>query len=419
MNASLVGVDHRTAPVAIREKAAIRAEQLQDSMLLLRSHISQGVILSTCNRTEVYAITDDGSHAEEASLNFLKARLHISDAPLPRYMYALRGDVAVEHLFRTASGLDSMIVGEYEVLGQVKQALEVAEKAKMVSFPLRHIFQSAIQTGRRVRRETGISKNAVSVGSVAVDLAIAALGDLENCKMLIIGAGEVGCQVAKAARYRGVSQIIIASRTQERASALTSTLGGIPVRMDSVAEQLKTCNLVVTCADAPHWILDVYRMEVAMGIRPELPLVVIDIAVPRNVDPAVQQIRNVFLYNIDDLTQISERNRTQREGETQKAAEIIAADLAEFTSWWRSLEVRPVVSALMSMSENIRCAQLNKTLKDLRPLSNEERSNLVAMTKSIVTKILQEPINCLKANVNGNSDYAKTVRELFKLEIDK
>ncbi len=419
MHVNLVGINHRTAPVSIRERVAIRVGKLHDSLSLLRGYIPQGIILSTCNRTEVYTTDNDGHHAEEVSLNFLKAHLNTPDADLSQYAYLLKNKEAVEHLFRIACGLDSMIVGEYEILGQVGQALEVAEKARMVNLPLRHIFQSAIRTGRLVREETGISNNALSVSSVAVDLAARVVGDLGNCKILVIGAGEAGRLVAKAARDRGTHQILVASRTQKRASALAAELGGTPMDLNSLAEELNTCNIVVTCADAPHWMLNVRQVETTMNNRPELPMVIIDIAVPRNVEPAVEQINNVFLYNIDDLIQISNQNRRHREGESRKAEEIIAAEVAKFVSWRQAFEVRPTVSALMRKAEGIRRSQLNRTLKKLRSLSDEERYSLEMMTKSIITKILQDPILYLKTNADANGDYAEMISELFQLDREK
>jgi glutamyl-tRNA reductase len=412
-------MNHQTTPIAIREKAAISTEQLYDSLALLRSYIPQGIILSTCNRTEVYTTDSDGGQAQEAGLNFLKARLNVPDAHLLQYVYLSRNEAAVEHLFRVACGLDSMIVGEFEILGQVGNALQVAEKAGMVNLPLRHIFQGAIRTGRRAREETGISKNALSVSSVAVDLAARVVGDLQSCKVLVIGVGEAGRLVAKAAKDRGTSQIVVASRIRERASTLAATLGGMPIGLNDLTEELNTCNIVVTCTGAPHRILDFHHVEAAMKTRPEFPLVVIDISVPRNVEPSVGQIENVFLYNIDDLTRISDLSRNQRESETQKAMEIIAAEVDKVAFWRRSLEVRPVVSALMKKAEDIRSAQLNKALKKLRPLSDVERDSLEAMSKSIVTKILQDPIQHLKADADINRDYAEILSKLFQLNGEK
>jgi len=419
MNICLVGVNHRTAPVAIREKAAIRSGKLYDALKMLRSHVSHGVILSTCNRTEVYTIPNGASDDREASLNFLRAHLDAPNAAMLKHTYILDGEEAVKHLFRTASGLDSMIIGEYEVLGQVRQALDIAEKAGMVNLPLRHIFQSAIRTGRRVREETGISRNALSASSVAVDLAARVVGSLESCRMLVIGAGESGKLVAKAAYDRGVSQIVVASRTRERASSLTEMLGGIPISINNLMEELDTCNIIVTCADAPHCILDVPQVVTAMRRRPELPLVIIDIAVPRNVEPAIAQIRNVFLYNIDDLSQISEQNRYQRQSEVRKAEKIISAEMAKFASWWREFRVRPLIRAMMSKAEEIRRSHLNRTMKKLHPLSDEEQYSLEMMTKAIVAKILKDPIHNLKANGHSNRDYAEIVKELFQLNEEK
>ena len=419
MHVSLVGINHSTAPITMREKVAITTGRLHNSLSLLRHYIPYGIILSTCNRTEVYATDSDSLHAEEASINFLKAHLNMPDNEWRQHLYVYRSEAAVEHLFRVASGLDSMIIGEFEILGQVKHALEVAEKARMVNLRLRHMFQSAIRTGRRVREETGISKNALSVSSVAVDLAAKIINDLESCKMLVVGAGEAGRLVAKAAKEKGISQIVVVSRSQEKASALAAALGGISVTLNNLVDELSTSHIVVTCSGAPHWILDVRRLEKAMMVRPELPLVIIDIGVPRNVEPAVGQINNVFVYNIDDLTEISNQNRQQREGEIQMATEIIATEVGKFTAWWRALEVRPIVSILMKKAEDIRRGQLNKTLGKLRSLSDEERDSLEAMTKSIVTKILKDPVYRLKANANGNKDYIEMVRELFQLNIEQ
>jgi len=419
MQISLVGLNHRSAPVTIREKAAIRTKRLRDSLESLCSHLSHGVILSTCNRTEVYTVTSGDNQSTILSLSFLQKYLDIPQHTLHLYTYVLEGKAAVEHLFSVACGLDSMVIGEYEVLGQVRQALEVAEEAEMVSLPLRYLFQSAIRAGRRVREETGISKNALSVSSVAVELAAKALGDLANCKMLVIGAGEAGRLAARAAKERGVSRISVVSRTRERASELATELGGLPVSINNLADELTTCNLVVACADAPHHLLNVPTVEAAMKRCPEAPLVIIDIAVPRNVMPAVAQINNVFLYNIDDLTNISEQNRKQREGEIEKAGNIIAAEVKEFFAWWQDLEVRPVVAALMKKAEKIRCSHLNRTLKKLPPLSEEERYSLEMMTKAIVARILKAPIHSLKANRRHNLGYAEMVSDLFQLDVEK
>ena len=416
MHISLVGINHHTAPLAIREKAAIHGKRLNESLLLLHRYLPQGIILSTCNRTEVYIADSDHRHAAIASLDFLKTHTNMTEADLQPYIYTCRDREAADHLFRVACGLDSLIIGEFEVLGQVRYALEAAEKSGMVNLPLRHIFHDAIRVGRKVREETGISQNALSASSVAVDLAATVVGDLRKSKMMIIGTGEAGRLVVKVAKERGVPQLAVASRTVERAAALAETLGGIPVTLDNLARELETVNILVACAAAPHCIVKLAHMEEAMRRRPAVPMIIIDIAVPRNVEPAVRQIENVFLYNIDDLTGISNLNRKQREEEINQAEQIIAAEVDRFATRWRDLEVRPVISAMMGKAEEIRLRQLNQTIRKLRPLSDEERERLEVMTRSIVTKILQNPIHYLKANANGKRDEVELISRLFGLD---
>ena len=413
MHVSLVGINHQTASITIREKLAINADRLPDSLLLLLHHVPHGVIISTCNRIEVYAV--DNHPTEQASINFLNATTGVSFADLLPHIYLHKNETAFEHLFCVASGLDSMIIGEFEVLKQVGQALETAEKAGMVNLPLRNLFRLAIQTGRRVREETGISRDALSVSSVAVGLATGIVGDLESCRILVIGAGEAGRLVAKAAQERGASQIVVYNRSREKASALAAALGTTRVASDNLTEELSACDIAISCTGAPHLVLRQHQVEQAMSTRPARPLVIVDIAVPRDVEPGVKLINNVFLDNIDDLTHISDSNRNRREHESQRAMAIVAVEVDRFSSWWRALEVRPVVSALMNRAEDIRCTQLQKTLKKLRGLSDEERDNLEAMTKSIVTKILQDPIRHLKSNIHS-SDYVEIVSELFQLD---
>jgi glutamyl-tRNA reductase len=235
--------------------------------------------------------------------------------------------------------------------------------------------------------------------------------------MLVIGAGEAGRLVVEVARKRGISQMVIASRTKERAQALATELHGTPIDLSNLSDELRSVDIVVACAGAPHWILNVSHMEEVMRKRSDLTLVLVDIALPRNVEPEVGRIRNVFLYNMDDLNEISNLNRKQREAEVSHAEEIITSEVDKFVTWLQDFEVRPIVSALMSKAEKIRSTKLNKTLKKLRPLSDDERDSLEAMTKSIVTRILKDPVEYLKAD--GNSNHSQMVRELFQLNTDE
>lgn len=419
MHISLVGVNHQTTPLIVREKVAISNEKLCESLLRLQDYIPRGIIISTCNRTEIYAADNDRNYIVDASINYLRDYLNISAEDLLQYVYVYSDKKAVEHLFRVACGLESMIVGEFEVLGQVGQALENAGKMGTANPVLRHVFQEAIRTGRRVRDETGISRNALSTSSVAVDLASSIIGDIENARIIIIGAGEAGRLVVKVARERGASRIIVASRTKQRAEALAETIGGTPIDLSNLPEELNSANVVVTCASAPHWVLDFNRVNAAMTNRPGMPLVIIDIAVPRNVEPSASNISNVYLYNIDNLIEIADSHRKQRESEVQKTEEIIKLEIERVNSWWQELKMQPVISALMNRAEEIRSKQLGKTLARLDELSNEQREILDAMTKSMVNKILKEPIHYLKTNADNGVDTAELIAKIFQLDGNK
>ena len=255
MHISAVGINHSTAPVALRERMAISGDRLGASLELLRQYVEYGVVLSTCNRTEVYAAGKPGQSIEEDIINCLNALTGVSFVDLLPHIYLRKNATAFGHLFRVAGGLDSMIIGEYEVLGQVGPALEAAEKAKMVNLTLRNLFQQAISTGRRVREETGISKNALSISSVAVDLARGVVGDLKGCRILVIGAGEAGKLVAKAAMERGACRLVIYNRSREKAAALAAALGTEEVTCDNLPEEFAKADVAISCTAAPHAVI--------------------------------------------------------------------------------------------------------------------------------------------------------------------
>lgn len=419
MQVCVVGVNHKTTPVAIRGKLAIGASQLQHALHSLHNYVSQGIILCTCNRTEVYTLAGKGTPAESASLSFLNARANLSQADLLQHIYVYHGEAAVKHLFQVTSGLDSMIIGEFEILGQVRRALEEAEKSRLVGLPLLSLFRHAVRVGRRVRAETGISKHALSVSSVAVDLAARVVGDIRHCRIVVIGAGEAGRLVAKACRERGASQIVVVSRSQEKGAALAAMLRGTWVPMENLGQVLVTCDIVISCSGAPHSVLKLGLVQQVMSTRPEHPLVIIDIAVPPDVEYQVKQLNNVFLYDIDELTKVGESNHKQRQNEIQRAMQIVDDEVARFTSYWQELEVKPVISALVKKAEEIRQAKLGMTLKKLPKLSDEERAHIEAMTKAIVQKILHEPIQRLKSNNHQKEEYIRIINELFCLDEKK
>jgi glutamyl-tRNA reductase len=391
---------------------------LPEALELLSRHVGYGVILSTCNRTEVYASGDAGRPLEESMIQFFNELTGVSCADLLPHLYLKRNSSACGHLFRVASGLDSMIIGEYEILGQISQALEAARAAETVNQPLGKLFVQAVNTGRRVRDETDISRNALSVSSVAVDLARSALGRLENTCVLIVGAGEAGRLVARAAIERGAQRTIICSRSPEKARRLAGLLDTDEIT-DDMLSGLSIADIVVSCTSAPHAVIEYDMMAEAMRRRGGRAIVLVDIAVPRDIEPKVKMLEGVNLYNLDDLSEISSANRSRRQKESLKAMEIIREEADRYLEWWQSLEVKPTVSALIQKAEDIRKNQLELTVKKLPPMSPEQLQSLEAMTRSIVTRVLHDPIAYLKQDARNKTEYSSMVSEIFRLNGEK
>lgn len=412
----VVGVQHDTSPVAVREKLSIPRRQMPEALASLRSYLSAAVILATCNRTEVYALKEDGQSTEKAIRRFLQDRAGVTEEELAPYLYQSSHYEAMEHLSETASGLRSMVVGEHEVLGQTRRALQDAEQAQMVNLPLRKLFHHAIRTGRRVRDETDISRNALSVSSAAVQLAAEVTRGIDQCRVLLIGAGEAARLVARALSQTRASQIAVASRDLRNAQELASALGGNAVPLSQLQSEMEAADILITCTGAPHFVVHHGLVKEVMATRPGNPLVIIDIALPRDVDPEVGQVNNVFLYDMDRFSQVSEANRKAREKETAKAMAVVEDELEHFIAWWQTLAAKPTIAALTQMAEDIRQRQLMITLKKLPPLSQEERDSLDAMTKAIINKMLHHPIKCLKNGGRGREDFVQAVRELFDLD---
>lgn len=290
----------------------------------------------------------------------------------------------------------------------------------MVDPPLRRLFQHAISTGRKVRTETGISRNALSVSSVAVELAAnTSCVDLAECKVLLLGAGEAGKLVAKAFVQRGASKISVASRSLRRARDLALSLGGCAIGIKEMGMEMAGSDIVISCTGSPHFVIHCELVEKAMSWRPERPLVIVDIAVPRDVEPGVKGIKNIFLYDIDDINRILGTNQEEREQEVEKALQLITSELEYLLDWWQTLEAKPTISRLMQMAEDVRQRQLNMTLKKLPQLTGEQQENLDAMTKSIVKKILHNPIRYLRENGHTNEEVVRVLRELFALDEEK
>jgi glutamyl-tRNA reductase len=416
MHVSLVGINHRTATVDVREKAAVGPDALPGFLHHLRQHVQHGIILSTCNRTEVYAT---GSHVidlEKACIDFLGNSMRLPPDTDP-FLYKMSDVAAFEHLFGVACGLDSMVIGEYEVLGQVGQALASAEKAGLVNLPLRHIFESSISTGRRARNETGISRNPLSISSIAVNKALDVVNDIGTARIVIVGAGEAGRLALRVALSRGATELAVVSRTLQRAVHITGQYGGRPVGPHMLAEELCRADIVIACAASPHPVLRYRQVSEAMGNRPDLPMIIIDIALPRNVEPAVSGISNVHLYNMDDLNGLAGNHRREREAEVSAVKEIIAQELDILMKWWQGYSSRPVIKSLVARAEKIRSAQYHNSLKKMPSISEEEKHSIDLLTRSIVDKILRDPILYLKSG--SGTEGAETISRLFGLDDGK
>jgi glutamyl-tRNA reductase len=414
MHALVVGLNYNTASVEVREKLALGSWQLKEALVSLFDHVPEGIILSTCNRTEVYTLADEHYSETTRVEDFLSELGNMSISELSPYLYAFQQEMAVRHLFRIASGLESLILGEFEVLGQVREALQDAESTGLVSLPLLNLFRQAVRVGRRARTETGISRNPVSVSSVAIDLAKKTFDDLSKCKVLVISAGEAGKLAVKTLVKHGISHLMVTSRSYEKALALASAHGGEAVPFHHLKEPLAEADILISSSGAPHFILEPTVVAEAMRSRPHRPLVLIDIAVPRDIDPRVKDIENVCLYDIDDLEAVSGSHHRQRAKEKEKVMTIIDAEVAKFISWWHSQEAVPTITALVSKAERIRRTQLARTLGRMQ-MSDEERAAIDAMTQAIVKRILHDPIRSLRNGEQGDN-HIQAVQELFDLD---
>lgn len=411
-----VGVNYSTTPLIVREMLGIPKARVQEALTSLHQYVPKGVILATCNRTEVYALDDENHNGERAIRQFLQNWAGLYEEELAPHLYIHHNYRAMRRLCKITSGLYSMIIGEYEILGQVGQSLEDAEKAGMVNEPLRRLFHHAISTGRKVRTETAISKNALSVSSVAVDLAARVTGDIGSSAALLVGAGEAGELVARALVQRGISKMTVASRSLQRAEDLAANLGGTAVDINDLPNQLKEADIVISCTGAPHIVIHKDVVVEAMSSRPDQALVIVDIAVPRDVSPDIKGIESIFLYDIDDLNKVSGINREEREREVENSLEIITSELEYLLEWWKTLEARPTIGRLMQMAEDVRQRQMTMTLKKLPAMTQEQQESLDAMTRSIVKKILHNPIQYLRENGHENEQVVMMLRDLFALD---
>ncbi len=418
----IVGLNHRTASVEVRERVAFESSLLEESLKRLRSLplIKEGVILSTCNRVEVVAAAAEEQAAFQEIKKFLVEQESAkNEGGLEDHLYSYSGDIAVRHLFRVAASLDSMVVGEPQILGQLKDYYRAAQETGTVGAILHRLFHRAFFVAKRVRTETGIASRAVSVSSIAVDLAKRIFDRLEDKAVMLIGAGKMGDLVARYLQRNGIGSLMFTNRTFDRAVEVAARFHGSPIRFEDYPRYLKLADLVIGCASAPEFLLRPEAVEGILKERKQRAMFFVDIGDRRNFDPRINEVDNVYLYNIDDLEAVAKENLKERAGEVRKAEEIVSEEVAGFLRWLESLEQVPTIVALRQKLEEIRQAELQKSLNaGLRGLSEKERQAVEDMTSAMISKILHTPMSRLRKTPEDQDDllYIEALKKLFGLE---
>lgn len=418
MQLVVLGLNHKTAPVEVRECFAVSEEQARSALKHLHNYddIKECVLLSTCNRTEMYAVVDDAEYSLPVIQNFLKA-MGNAKIDIDHYLFYYSETEAIEHLFKVAAGLDSLIIGEGQILSQVKKAYSVARDLGTTSTVLNTLFHRAIAVGKKVRTETRIAYNAVSVSYAAVELAKKIFGNLAESNVLLLGAGEMSELTAQYLVENGVKTVFVSNRNFERAGLLADKFKGVAIPFEDFMQSAVKADIVITSTGAPHYIVRVWDVAHLMPKRQGRPIIFIDIAVPRDVEPETAAIAGVSLYNIDDLEAVIETNLRLREQEAQVAEKIIATELAEIVDKFRYLSYRPVLARLTAKAEVIRQREVKRALTKLPDLSADEVKAMERMSKMLVRKLLRDPVVCINeaASAGKEQEYLDAVSSLFKL----
>jgi glutamyl-tRNA reductase len=420
MHIVVVGLSHKTAPVEIREKLAVPESRMGEALTRLCSYqgVREGMLLSTCNRVEVYAVVDEIESGYGGIQDFLAdAHLSLSSEQLTPHIYWHQGDRAISHLFRVASSLDSMIVGESQILGQIKDAFEVALTHKTTGIILNKVMKKAISVAKRVRTETRIAEMAVSVSYAAVELAKKIFSDLSEKTVLLVGAGEMAKLAARHFIASGVRHVRVTTRNPQHAVELANRFGGTPVAFEEFREDMASADIVLVSTGAAHYLVGEDDVQRSIRQRMNRPMFLIDISVPRNIDPAVRHVDNAFLFDIDDLKTRVEHNRGERLNEAEKAERMVLDEVGIVRQWLQSLEVTPTIVALRSRADDIKRVELDKALARLANLSAQEREMVEALASSIVNKLIHNTMVTLKAEVNSSEGaaFVEAARRFFSL----
>lgn len=424
MSFAVVGVNHRTASIDVRERFAFSSTEITDTLahVLENKDVLESTLLSTCNRTEFYLHLADPDPAIRHVIDTLARQARDLPKPAERFLYVKRGEQAVEHLYRVVSGLDSMVLGEVQIQGQVRDAYEAARgltgQRQAVRTVFNRLFQSALAVGGRVRTETRLGEGAASIPSAAVELARKIFGTLRGRRGMVIGAGDMGELTLQCLVDEGVSSVIVASRNMMRAQKVAEEFGGASVSFSDFWEKLPDTDIVITSTAAPHAMITYDEFRRRMPSEPRSPLFIVDIAIPRDVEPSIGDLPSVFLYSIDDLEHIVTANFERRQAEVPKAERIIAEEVENFWRWYSGLRAVPFIRQLREGAERVRQSELERTLSQLDHLSETDQRRVERLTRDILQKVLHQPTARIRAAAEDGRehDILEAARYLFGLE---
>ncbi|ANS75517.1 glutamyl-tRNA reductase [Paenibacillus yonginensis] len=420
MHVMAVGLNYRTAPVEVREKFTFADADLPKALAELKQikGVLEAVLLATCNRTEFYVVVDRLPMCAHYIRSFMEQWFGVQRTEFTQHLYIYEEDQAIEHLFRVAAGLDSMVLGETQILGQVKSAFLLAQQEKATGTFFNMLFKQVITLGKRAHSETSIGESAVSVSYAAVELGKRIFGSFSGKKVLILGAGKMSELTVKHLYANGADEVIVANRTLERAEELASKFEGTPCTLEQAASRLGDVDIVISSTGSDSYVLKSPQVAAVMKRRPSRPLFMIDIAVPRDLDPQISNVSNVFLYDIDDLEGIVESNLEMRRSEATKIEVMIAQEMDAFALWLQTLGVRPVIRALQQKATTIHEDTLQSLFNKLPELDEHQRTVIRRLTRSIVNQMMSDPINRIKemaAEKNGG-DALDMFSQIFALE---
>jgi glutamyl-tRNA reductase len=418
----VVGLSHKTAPIEIRERFSFNQEELESGLTALssKSNVEECLILSTCNRVEIYAVSENTEACVEDVKDFLSEFHDTPEEVFSPHLYISTGNLAVRHIYKVASGIDSMVVGEPQILGQIKQAYKAAFSRGTAGLIMNRLCHSAFFVAKRIRTETGIGSRAVSVSYVAVELAKRIFDNLSHRTVMLVGAGEMAELAARNLIKAGIGELVIASRSFDNASSLSEKLNGKPIRYEEVFYNLKDVDIVITATGSPDFIIKAHHVKEALKLRNNEPMFMIDIAVPRDIDPRVEELTDVYLYDIDDLKSVLDENIKTRRDSADKAEDIVLEVEKGFQEWINSLKVVPAIIDLRNRFEQIQKVEVERALSKLDSYSDKEREVIKGMASRIIGKILHGPLTNLKkeASTSRGALYVDSVKKLFELETE-